>query len=376
MKVPFLEIDTAPSGLRDEILASIRRVVDSANFVLGNEVSEFEREWADYCGAEFCIGVGSGLDALQLSLIVEGIGPGDEVLVPSSTFIATWFAVSNVGACPVAVPTAEDTKNMDPSRIEELISPRTMAIVPVHLYGQPANLDEILDIAARNDLSVIEDAAQAHGASYKGRRIGSHGTLTTWSFYPGKNLGAYGDGGAITTNNGELAAKLRLLRNYGSTEKYHHEIVGFNSRLDEIQAAILRTKLRYLDSWNQRRREIAKHYTSSFHSALSQYARRISFPQEVPDTESSCHLYVVSCDRRDSVVERLRAEGIEILLHYPMDPETQPAYMSQPEDAGTAGRANGGGRGVFSLPIGPHMNDEQVSYVVDTLIRISSEIYQ
>lgn len=375
VKVPFLQINTTPISLKEEILKSIERVVDSNQFVLADEVRKFERAWADYCEADFCVGVGNGLDALQLSLIAAGIEPGDEVLVPESTFIATWFAVSNVGASPVSVPVREDTLTIDPTRIAEFITPRTRAILPVHLYGQPADLEEILEISAQNELPVIEDAAQAHGASYRGRRIGSHGTLTAWSFYPGKNLGAFGDGGAITTNDEKLANKLRKLRNYGSTEKYIHEIIGFNSRLDEIQAAVLGQKLRHLDTWNLRRAEIATRYSLNFEGALSQYSSLISFPTELPDRESSWHLYVVRCKKRDELVKRLRAAGIEILLHYPLDPIFQGAYQAVDAADHNGTVANASGKDVFSLPIGPHLDDDQVSYVIETVIEVVSNLY-
>lgn len=376
VKVPFLQVNTTPISLKEEILKSIERVVDSNQFVLADEVRKFERAWADYCEADFCIGVGNGLDALQLSLIAAGIQPGDEVLVPASTFIATWFAVSNVGALPISVPVREDTFNIDPTRIEDCISPKTRAIVPVHLYGQPADLEEVLEISTRNELAVIEDAAQAHGARYKGRKIGSHGTLTAWSFYPGKNLGAFGDGGAITTNDEGLANKLRKLRNYGSTEKYLHEIVGFNSRLDEIQAAILGAKLMYLDRWNLRRREIAKRYSLNFESALSKHSSFISFPTEPPDRESSWHLYVVRCEKRDELVDSLRAAGIEILLHYPLDPIFQVAYQATETTKNDATRKNASRKSVLSLPIGPHLDEDQVSYVIETVIDVASSLYE
>jgi len=374
MKVPFLALDTAPPALQDEIRDSVERVIQSSQFVLGNEVRAFEQEWAAYCGARFCVGVGNGLDALQLCLIAAGVERGDEVLVPSSTFIATWFAVSNIGAVPVGLPVREDGRNIDVSQIARFITPKTKAIVPVHLYGQPADIDEILEISALNRLVVIEDAAQAHGAEYKGRMIGSHGDLSAWSFYPGKNLGAYGDGGAITTNNEILAEKLRLLRNYGSSKKYHHEIVGFNSRLDELQAAILRVKLKHLDVWNHRRLEIARSYTSRLRQALSQYKSQITFPAEIPDTKSSWHLYVVNCKARDELVEKLRASGIEILLHYPVEPLFQPAYETYRASLGNPRSTQRTMKGVFSLPIGPHLNENQVDFVIDSLIRAAHEV--
>ena len=238
--IPFLDLRSAYMELKDELDGAYHRVMESGWYILGQEVDQFEKEFAAYCGAEHCIGVGNGLDALHLILRAYGIGPGDEVIVPSNTYIATWLAVSQAGATPVPVEPDERTYNIDPARIEAAITPRTRALLPVHLYGQPADLDPILDIARRHGLKVIEDAAQAHGARYKGKRIGGHGDAVAWSFYPGKNLGALGDGGAVTTNDRELAERLRVLRNYGSRIKYVNEVQGFNSRLDPLQAAFLR----------------------------------------------------------------------------------------------------------------------------------------
>ena len=257
MTVPFLDLQAGYLELKEEIDAAVARVLQSGWYILGPEVSAFEEEFASYCGADHCIGVGNGLEALHLALLAMGIGPGHEVIVASNTFIATWLAVSMAGAVPVPVEPDPATHNLDPGRMEAAITERTKAILPTHLYGQPADLDPILDIARRHGLKVLEDAAQAHGARYKGKRVGGHGDAVAWSFYPGKNLGAFGDGGAVTTNDADLASRIRTLGNYGSREKYVNEVRGFNSRLDPLQAAVLSVKLRYLDEWNARRRAVA-----------------------------------------------------------------------------------------------------------------------
>ncbi len=260
MNVPFLDLKTPYYEIKEELDAAWHRVMASGWYVLGQEVESFEHEFAAYCEAKHCVGVGNGLDALYLILRAMEIGPGDEVIVPSNTYIATWLAVSMTGATPVPVEPDEVSYNIDPALIEAAITTRTKAILPVHLYGLPADLEPILKIASRHGLRVLEDAAQAHGARYKGKRIGAHGDAVAWSFYPGKNLGAFGDGGAVTTNDRHLAEKLRALRNYGSRVKYVNEVKGVNSRLDPLQAAVLRVKLKYLDEWNERRKRVASLY--------------------------------------------------------------------------------------------------------------------
>uniref|UniRef100_UPI0025795D7F DegT/DnrJ/EryC1/StrS family aminotransferase n=1 Tax=Thioclava sp. UBA3469 TaxID=1947693 RepID=UPI0025795D7F len=260
MIIPFLDLGAAYRELKTEIDAAVMRVLESGWYILGPEVEAFEAEWAEYCGASHAVGLGNGLDALILALRTLDVGPGDEVIVPSNTYIATWLAVSAVGAIPVPVEPDTATHNIDPARLAAAVTERTKVLLPVHLYGQPADLDPILKLAREKGIAVVEDAAQAHGARYKGQRIGAHGDVVCWSFYPGKNLGALGDGGAITTNREDLADRIRVLRNYGSREKYVNEIKGVNSRLDPIQAAVLRAKLPYLDAWTERRREIATAY--------------------------------------------------------------------------------------------------------------------
>jgi len=295
MKIPFLDLKAAYSELQPEIDEAVKRVLESGWYILGKEVDEFEREYAAFCEAKYCVGLANGLDALHLGLLALGVKEGDEVIVPSNTYIATWLAVSHCGATPVPVEPNESTYNIDPALIEAAITPRTKVILPVHLYGQPADLDPILAIARKHGLKVLEDGAQAHGARYKGKRIGAHGDIVAWSFYPGKNLGAYGDGGAVTTNDAEIADNIRQLRNYGSHIKYINDIKGFNSRLDPMQAAILSVKLKVLDDWNARRTNIANRY----HDELVNSGLMLPF---TPDwAEPVWHLYVVQHPKRDTL---------------------------------------------------------------------------
>jgi dTDP-4-amino-4,6-dideoxygalactose transaminase len=350
--IPFLDLRPAYEELRKEIDAAVGRVLRSGRYVLGAEVDDFECDYAEYCQAKYAIGVASGIDALHLALLAMDIGPGDEVIVPSHTFIATWLAVTRCGATPVAVEPDESTCNIDPQRIEAAITPRTKAILPVHLYGVPADLDPICAVARKYGLRVLEDAAQAHGARYKGRRIGSQGDAVAWSFYPAKNLGAMGDGGAVTTNDGQIAERIRLLRNYGSRVKYVNDAPGYNSRLDAIQAAILRVKLRVLDRWNERRGETA-----------ATYARELSGSDlilpRVPDWASpSWHLYVVRHTRRDELQRRLRERGVETLTHYPVPPHLQRAYANLNLRRGQFPIAERMADSVLSLPMGPHLDGE------------------
>jgi dTDP-4-amino-4,6-dideoxygalactose transaminase len=357
MQIPFLDVGAAYRELKPEIDAAIARVLDSGWYILGPEVEAFEAEYAAYCEAEHAIGVANGLDALHLALLAMGVGPGDEVIVPSNTYIATWLAVSQCGATPVPVEPVQATYNIDPARIEAAITPSTRVILPVHLYGQPADLDPILTIARKHGLRVLEDAAQAHGARYKGRRIGAHGDAVAWSFYPGKNLGALGDGGAVTTNDPELADRIRVLRNYGSRVKYVNEVKGFNSRLDPLQAAILRVKLRTLDEWNARRARQAAHYRT-----MDQYTN-LKFPF-VPDwAEPSWHLYVIRSSERDTLQAQLTANSIETLIHYPIPPFAQEAYASCGAGYRNCSLANILAREVLSLPLGPHLSDDAIKQV-------------
>jgi dTDP-4-amino-4,6-dideoxygalactose transaminase len=351
--IPFLDLYAPHRELRTELQAAFARVLDSGWYILGQEVEAFEREFAAYCEAEYCVGVGNGLEALHLILRAYGIGPGDEVIVPANTYIATWLAVSQCGATPVPVEPDDRTFNIDPSLIEAAITPRTKVILPVHLYGQPADLDPIKALAARHDLKVIEDAAQAHGARYKGRRVGGLGDAAGFSFYPGKNLGALGDGGAVVTNDAELADRVRVLRNYGSRVKYHNEVKGFNSRLDELQAALLRVKLPVLDEWNQRRRAAAARYRDRLAGC------DLTLPFVPEWAEPVWHLFVVRHPRRDELQQRLQQAGIGTMIHYPVPPHLQPAYAELGYGAGAFPLTEAIHREVLSLPMGPHLTVAQ-----------------
>ena len=360
--IPFLDLHPAYDELRADIDDAIARVVRSGWYVLGPEVEAFEREFADYCGAKHAIGLANGLDALHLALLSLDIGEGDEVIVPSNTFIATWLAVSQAGAIPVPVEPVPGTANLDPARIEAAIGPKTKAIMPVHLYGQPADLDPILEIARRRGIQVIEDAAQAHGARYRQKRIGAHSDAVSWSFYPGKNLGAMGDAGAITTDRDDVDARLRSLRNYGSSRKYIHDVRGFNSRMDPIQAAVLRVKLRHLDAWNARRDAIAAHYLARLADA------GIELPFVPGWAEPSWHLFVVRHPQRDALQQALEEAGINTLIHYPLPSHRQAAYVDSMPGASfpIAERLS---REVLSLPISPHHDAAQIEAVCDAILR-------
>lgn len=361
MKVPFLDLHAAYLELKNELDAAVARVMDSGWYVLGAEVEAFEAEFADYVGVKHCVGVGNGLEALALTLRAMGIGPGDEVLVPGNTYIATWLAVTQVGAKPVPVEPLEATQNIDPSRLEAAITRQTCAIVPVHLYGQPADMDPITQVAEAHGLLILEDAAQAHGAVYKGRMAGSLGHAAGWSFYPGKNLGAFGDGGAVTTDDDELADVLRKLRNYGSSEKYVNELQGFNSRLDEVQAALLRVKLRHLDDWNARRSGVASQYLDGLEDLTLQ------LPFVIPGAKPAWHLFVLRTLRRDALREVLGSLGVETLLHYPIPPHRQEAYRDLNIANGSLPVTERLQDQVLSLPIGPHMTECQIEQVLQAV---------
>jgi len=360
--VPFLDLHAAYLELKSEIDAATAGVLDSGWYVLGPEVEAFEANYAAYCSAAHCIGVANGLDALHLALRALGVSPGDEVIVPSNTYIATWLAVSQCGATPVPVEPNEATYNIDPGRIEAAITPRTRAILPVHLYGQPADLDPILAIAKKHGLRVIEDAAQAHGARYKGRRLGSHGDAVAWSFYPGKNLGAMGDAGAVTTNDPQIADRIGLLRNYGSRVKYVNEVQGCNSRLDPLQAAILRVKLARLDEWNARRAAIAEAYRDG----LSGCGLRL--PDAPEWAQPVWHLYPVRSPRRDALQKALTQAGVGTLIHYPIPPHLQAAYAELGFGRGAFPLAERCADEVLSLPMGPHLTESQHKLVIEGVV--------
>lgn len=361
MTVPFLDLRASYTALQPEIDAAVGRVLASGWYIGGPEVEAFEREFAAYVDAAHCIAVSNGLEALQLALLAAGVKPGDEVIVPTHTFVATWLAVTQCGAVPVPVEICADTYQLDPARLAAAITPRCRAIVPVHLYGIPADLAPMLALAAQQGIPVIEDAAQAHGSLYHGRRIGSHSASASWSFYPGKNLGAFGDAGAVTTNDAAIAARLRKLRNYGSSVRYVHDERGFNSRLDPLQAAILRVKLAHLDSWNTRRREIAARYQRELAGV------GLVLPTVTANSESSWHLFPVRHPQRDALREALGAAGVETLIHYPIPPHLQRAYSDLGYARGAFPIAEQTAETVLSLPIGPVMTDTQVTTVIEAL---------
>lgn len=357
VQIPFLDLGAINNSHRAGLEAAFKRVLDSGWFIMGKELEAFEAEFAAYCGTKQCIGVGNGLEALHLILRAMEIGTGDEVIVPSNTYIATWLAVSNVGATPVPVEPDEATFNLNPALIEAAITPRTKAIMAVHLYGQPADMAPICEVARRNGLKVIEDAAQAHGARYKGMPVGSLGDAAGFSFYPGKNLGALGDGGAVTTDDENLATRIRVLRNYGSEVKYHNEVKGYNSRLDELQAALLGEKLKYLDNENNQRAKLSALYTE----LLS--ATELVLPIVPAWAGPVWHLYVVRSCKRDRLQSYLHQNGVGSMIHYPIPPHLQPAYSELGLMSGMFPVSEAIHNTVLSLPMGPHLNDGDIKHI-------------
>lgn len=362
MTVSFLDLGAAYRELKAELDAAMARVMASGWYILGPEVESFESEYAAFVGAKHCVGVGNGLDALTLSLAAASIGPGDEVLVPSNTYIATWLAVTHVGARPIPVEPDPRTYNIDPARVPDAMSSRTRAIMAVHLYGRAAPCHELDAIAREHGLRLFDDAAQAHGVRIGPARVGGLTDATGWSFYPGKNLGAFGDAGAITTNDDELARKARMLRNYGSQAKYHNECIGWNSRLDPIQAAALRVKLRHLDAWNARRRLVATTYLAGLADL-----DWITLPEAPVDDEHVWHLFVVRSRHRDALQRHLAASGIQTLVHYPIPPHLQPAYRALGLAEGVLPISESIHREVLSLPMGPHLSLQDAQRVVDAV---------
>jgi dTDP-4-amino-4,6-dideoxygalactose transaminase len=361
MAIPLVDLKAQYRSIQSDIDAAIRRVVENTSFILGKEVQAFEQAFAQYCGADHCIGVSSGTAALHLALRAAGIGPGDEVITSPFTFVATAEAIWMAGARPVFVDIHPRYYCIHPDLIERAITPRTKAIMPVHLYGQPADMDPIMDIARRHQLLVIEDAAQAHGAEYHGRRTGILGDIAGFSFYPGKNLGAYGDAGAVVTNNAELAERVRMLRDHGRRSKYEHEILGYGERLDALQAAILAAKLPHLEAWTERRRALAQRY----HRLLAEVP--VELPEEMPGTRMVYHIYAIRTPRRDALLQHLNAQGIGAGVHYPIPLHLQPSlrYLGyQPGDFPEAERAS---QEVLSLPLYPEMTDEQQDMIVEAI---------
>jgi dTDP-4-amino-4,6-dideoxygalactose transaminase len=361
MKVPFLDLVSTFKEIEAELIQAVEGVLSGGIYVLGEEVDAFEHEWAEYCGVGNAVGVANGLDALILALKALAIGPGDEVIVPSNTYIATWLSVSAVGATIIAVDPDPATHNITAVAIEPHITQKTKAVIPVHLFGQPVDLDPIIELATKYNIFVIEDAAQAHGSKYKGKRIGGHGDIVCWSFYPGKNLGAFGDAGAITTNSLPLAEKIRTLRNYGSNEKYINTELGMNSRLDPIQAAILRVKLKKLDEWTERRKRIAQIYINNLVS------NGIQLPLSPDWADQVWHLFVIKCEERTKLRKKLEDKGISTLIHYPIPPHLQKAYSYLSYKKGSFPIAEALSEQILSLPIGPHLTDSMLKDIIEAV---------
>lgn len=363
MTMLFYDLSASHEEIQDELDSAWRDVVASGHFIMGRELEAFEAEFAAYCGTKHCIGLSNGLEALELALRAMDIGPGDEVIVPAHTFVATWLAVSNVGATPVGVEVNRATYTLDADAVAAAITPRTRCIIPVHLYGLPADMGPINALAAKHGLTVLEDAAQAHGATLDGRRIGGFGTMAAFSFYPTKNLGALGDGGAIVTNDDQLAQRIRLLRNYGSERKYEHKLKGRNARLDELQAAILRVKLRHLDRWNEARRHLAAHYSRTLAGIPG-----IVVPVERRGAKSVWHLFVVQVrEQRDELMKFLNQRGIATLVHYPIPPHRQEAYAQDGYVSAHFPVSEALAREVLSLPFWPQMTVAQADFVAEAI---------
>ncbi|MGA8875198.1 MAG: DegT/DnrJ/EryC1/StrS family aminotransferase [Candidatus Korobacteraceae bacterium] len=359
--VPFLDLKAQYRSIKAEIDAAVLRVLASAEFALGSEVAGFEQRFAGYCGAKHCVALNSGTSALHLAMLAAGIGPGDEVISVPFTFVATIAAIEYAGARPVLVDVDRTTATMDPAQIERAITPRTKAIMPVHLHGQPADMDPILEIARKKNILVIEDAAQAHGAEYKGRRCGSLADIAAFSFYPGKNLGAYGEGGAVVTSNDQYAKLVRMMRDWGQEEKYHHVIRGFNYRMEGFQGAILGVKLKYLEQWTEARRAHARRY-SELLAPLG-----IEVPVEAPNTRHVFHVYAIRVPDRDRVQKELQAAGIATAIHYPIPVHLQKAFAQLGYKPGDFPISEQLAATVLSLPMYPEMSEEQLREVVETV---------
>lgn len=360
MNINFVDLKKQYQSIKIEIDNAIQNVLDKTDFILGEDVTLFEKEYAEFCDAKYCIGISSGCDALMLSLKALGIGKGDQVITVANTFIASALAISMVDATPVLIDMDPNTYNIDVKKIEDKITPKTKAILPVHLYGQPVDMDIIMGVAKKHNLFVIEDACQAHGAKFKGKRVGSIGHISAFSFYPGKNLGAYGDAGAITTNDPKLAEKILLLHNYGSKIKYQHLIKGYNFRLDTIQAAVLRVKLRHLNKWNARRREIADMYTNGLKGT-------VITPKTLEEVESIYHLYVVQVDKRSDLQEYLKKKGIITLIHYPIPIHLQQAYVELGYKKGDFPNTEISSEKILSLPMYAELSNEEVEYIIKSV---------
>jgi len=367
-EVPFLDMKSQYLELKSELDAAYSRVMESGWYILSGEVEAFEQEFAAYIGAKHCIGIGNGLEALQLILMGYGIGASDEVIVPANTYIASWLAVSYTGAKPIPVEPDPRTYNIDPERIEATITPRTKAIMPVHLYGQPVKMKKIWEIAEQHDLKIIEDAAQAHGGWYKDRMAGNLGSAAGFSFYPTKNLGAFGDAGAVVTNDDALADKVRVLRNYGSRKKYYNEVKGHNSRLDPLQAAFLRVNLKYLDEWNQRRDQIAKHYLDKLRLIPD-----LGLPHVPSGVVPVWHVFIVAHPERDRLQEYLKEGGVGTLIHYPVPPHLSEAYQELGYRTGDFPITEEMANTFLSIPMGPYLSMDDADYVIEKIKKFCLE---
>jgi dTDP-4-amino-4,6-dideoxygalactose transaminase len=364
MNVPFFDLKAQYLELRDEILPALDRVCQNASFILGEEVAAFEREFAAYLQVKHCVALNTGTSALHLALLAAGVQPQDEVITAANTFLATAEAISYVGARPVFVDIDPATSNIDPRQVERALTSRTRAIVPVHLYGRPADLDAILKIAADRNVAVIEDACQAHGARYRGKRVGAFGRAAAFSFYPGKNLGAYGEGGALTTNEDQIAELARALRDHGQARRYYHDYIGFNYRMDGFQGAVLRVKLRHLDKWTARRTEIARLYRQLLADS------RVAIPEDGPNVESVYHLFVVYVENRNAVRAALEARGVMTAIHYPVPVHLQKAYSPLGHKAGSFPHTEWAANRAISLPLFPEMTTEEVEFAAAALAQI------
>lgn len=357
IKVPFVDLKAQYETIKTEIQSAIAKVLEKGDFILGEELKLFEEEFANYCGVKYCVGVASGTEALWLALLALGIKEGDEVITAANTFIATALAITMAGAKPVLVDIDPKTYNINPKLIEEKITEKTKAIIPVHLYGQPADMDEINKIAKKYNLFVLEDACQAHGASYKGKRCGSLGHAAAFSFYPAKNLGAYGDGGAVVTNSGEIAEKIRMLRDYGQKEKYRHLVRGYNSRLDTLQAAILRVKLKKLDEWNKKRMKAAEKYNELLKKTEA------VLPERASDRTHVYHLYVIRTKHRNELQKYLEKKGVFTGIHYPIPIHLQPSFAFLKLKRRSFPIAEKYAEKILSLPMFPEITEQQIKYV-------------
>ena len=356
--VPYLDLDAQLRPIRGDVDAAIARTLDNCSFCLGPDVAEFEKDFAQFCGAQQCVAMNSGTSALHIALMLLGVGAGDEVITTPYTFVATSWAISYIGAKPVYVDVDDTTMNLNPALVERAITPRTKAILPVHLYGQPCDLEPLLEICRRNKLPLVEDAAQAVDAKYKGKTVGTFGEISCFSFYPGKNLGAYGEGGALVTNNAAFATRARSLREHGSTQRYYHDEVGFNYRMEGIQGAVLGVKLKHLNRWTHDRQRVAKRYAELLADTPLQ------LPREAAGCESAWHLYVVRHARRDELKKHLEANGVGCALHYPLPLHLQKCYASLGYKTGDFPVAEKAARECLSLPIYPELTDEQILRVV------------